>query len=197
MLFQSSAEAQAFHVKHWIRQSGEPFVSVCRLQASNGSCLWHLIVVAGPASVCAARLRTLLHFDNFIYVCLYPPEPQHLCSIETSVGRPQLSRGPSLQFAIVCHHLFILTNKTLALCPLLFGPGTHGISCSPLLMTPLQRYPFCIPPSNSRLAMLASWARTCAGNSSPRLITSFRLALILQHVAAALLMVCLSRCMRR
>lgn len=98
MLFQSSEEAPVFHVKHWIRQSWGLCVSSPLLQ-------WLLSL----ALYCVSVSLYARHGLNFHYMSI----TSCVCACRRGPA-PQLSRGPSVQFAIVCHHLLALTNKMLA-----------------------------------------------------------------------------------
>lgn len=105
-------------------------------------------------------------------------------------------------FTPICHRLspFVLPDKQNAgsrLPPLShLALVTHGISCSLLLMGSVLAGSFFF---FLNLELLGSTLRAGVDERlkySPRLITSFQLILILEHVSDALLMVCLSWCMR-
>lgn len=50
------------------------------------------------------------------------------------LGTPRLGGGPSLRFAVVCHHLFLLTNKCWPSVASRLAAVTHRISCSLLFV---------------------------------------------------------------
>lgn len=61
------------------------------------ACERRLNTHAAPPALLASHMRVFI-----------PPEPPPLLP----QAGPQLSGGPSLQFAVVCHHLLFLTNST-------------------------------------------------------------------------------------
>lgn len=111
MLFQSSAQAPVFHVNHWIR------LSLCVLSVP----LFFGILLCVSVFVYARQALNFYYISItlcILYVCLWLlSHTSTSAPFGTPVSRPQHCRGPSLQFAIVCHHLFVLTNKMLVLGP--------------------------------------------------------------------------------
>lgn len=95
------------HVKHWIKLAPQPLSILAILPASPPPHC-HCVTTGVPF-----HARQALNFYclsiTFLHVCEFPLSPWR--TLGPLLGRARLSRGPSLQFAIVCHHLFSLTTE--------------------------------------------------------------------------------------